>query len=100
MCNGSWLGAGSPPGTPRAQAPRRGVPWTGDGGPYEPLDVRAIGALGTASSTAGAGKGDTVTGVGTEGVGKAGEGGSGRGVAPCCGSTTSDPCVAGGVRWA
>lgn len=43
---------------------------------------------------------DTVTGVGTDVLGRVGEGGNGRGVAPCCGSTTSDPCVADGARWA
>ncbi len=46
------------------------------------------------------GAGDTVTGAGTDVLGRVGEGGNGRGVAPCCGSTTSDPCVADGARWA
>ena len=48
----------------------------------------------------GTGAGDTVTGAGTDVLGRVGEGGNGRGVAPCCGSTTSDPCVAEGARCA
>jgi hypothetical protein len=102
MWSGSPLGAGSPP-----WMLRRGSGLSVTGAAVIPVDRTGMFVVGIGSNGPCWG-GDVGAGNGLVGIasaGNVGDTGSGRGVAPCCGSTTSElggvvitcACIAGGA---